>query len=93
MPAGYPELTFKVVAEGLGLDKRIGPILPRSRPRVGGSCFPKDLRALKEFGKKVGVTPYILEAVERVNLEQALQGLGACGTACRRPTGEDGGLS
>jgi UDPglucose 6-dehydrogenase len=70
-----PGADFKVVAEGLGLDKRIGPYFLGAGLGFGGSCFPKDLRALKEFGKKVGVTPYILEAVERVNLEQPYKAL------------------
>jgi len=70
-----PGADFKVVARGIGLDKRIGPHFLNAGLGFGGSCFPKDLRALKEFGKKVGVTPYILEAVEKVNLEQPYKAL------------------
>jgi UDPglucose 6-dehydrogenase len=60
----------KMVAQGMGLDKRIGPRFLQSGVGYGGSCFPKDVNAFRETMKEHGVKGSILEAVELVNFEQ-----------------------
>ena len=55
------------VAHGIGLDKRIGPKFLHAGPGFGGSCFPKDLRALIKTAQDYDVPMRILEAVTAVN--------------------------
>jgi UDPglucose 6-dehydrogenase len=55
------------VALGIGLDNRIGPKFLHAGPGFGGSCFPKDLRALIKTAQDHEVPLRILEAVEAVN--------------------------
>jgi len=55
------------VATGMGLDKRIGPKFLNAGIGYGGSCFPKDVKALISFSKKAGYDFKILEAVHEVN--------------------------
>ena len=55
------------VAKGVGLDKRIGPYFLEPGPGFGGSCFPKDARALIESGKKYGAPQTLLESVIKGN--------------------------
>jgi len=58
------------VAEGIGLDKRIGPHFLRAGIGFGGSCFPKDVSALAHQAATAGITPRVLRAVLDVNREQ-----------------------
>lgn len=51
------------IAKGIGLDKRIGPYFLEPGPGFGGSCFPKDARALIESGKKYDAPQTLLESV------------------------------
>jgi len=51
------------IAKGIGLDKRIGPYFLEPGPGFGGSCFPKDARALIESGKKYNAPQTLLESV------------------------------
>ena len=51
------------IAKGIGLDKRIGPHFLKPGPGFGGSCFPKDARALIESGKKFDAPQTLLESV------------------------------
>ena len=51
------------IAKGIGLDKRIGPHFLEPGPGFGGSCFPKDARALIESGKKFNAPQTLLESV------------------------------
>ena len=51
------------IAKGIGLDKRIGPYFLEPGPGFGGSCFPKDARALIESGKKFDAPQTLLESV------------------------------
>jgi UDPglucose 6-dehydrogenase len=55
------------VSRGIGLDKRIGPKFLHAGPGFGGSCFPKDIRALIKTAQDHDVPLRILEAVETVN--------------------------
>jgi UDPglucose 6-dehydrogenase len=55
------------VARGIGLDNRIGPKFLHAGPGFGGSCFPKDVRALIKTAQDNDVSMRILEAVETVN--------------------------
>src|SRR5215468_666365 len=55
------------VARGLGLDNRIGPKFLHAGPGFGGSCFPKDVRALIKTAQDHDVPLRILEAVAAVN--------------------------
>ena len=58
------------VREGMGLDKRIGPYFLRAGVGYGGSCFPKDVKALLKTGQSHGLPMRILDAVEAVNYDQ-----------------------
>lgn len=51
------------VAHGIGLDTRIGPRFLQPGPGYGGSCFPKDARALAQVGRDHDVPLRIVEAV------------------------------
>lgn len=58
------------VRHGIGHDHRIGFAFLFPGVGYGGSCFPKDVRALASKAQSVGITPRILEAVEQVNDRQ-----------------------
>ena len=51
------------IALGIGLDKRIGPDFLNAGPGFGGSCFPKDARALVESGENFSAPQNLLKAV------------------------------
>ena len=55
------------VAKGMGLDGRIGQKFLHAGPGFGGSCFPKDTRALARIGQEQGVPQRITETVIAVN--------------------------
>jgi len=55
------------VAEGIGLDRRIGPAFLRAGIGFGGSCFPKDSLALKQLAANSGYSFQLLNAVIEVN--------------------------
>ncbi|WP_341235830.1 UDP-glucose/GDP-mannose dehydrogenase family protein [uncultured Sulfitobacter sp.] len=57
----------KSVARGIGLDNRIGGKFLHAGPGYGGSCFPKDTRALARIGQDHAVPQRIIEAVIDVN--------------------------
>jgi len=63
----------KAVAEGMGLDKRIGHLFLNAGIGWGGSCFPKDVSALTYIAGEYGMTPQILNSVINVNKEQRLK--------------------
>ncbi len=59
------------IAKGIGLDFRINPLFLRAGAGFGGSCFPKDVRAIMKFAKDVGFEPKILKSVLEINAHQA----------------------
>jgi UDPglucose 6-dehydrogenase len=58
------------VAEGMGLDKRIGAAFLNAGAGYGGSCFPKDVSALVQIAEKEGYGFQILKSVMAVNESQ-----------------------
>ncbi len=61
------------VAKGMGLDHRIGSKFLHPGPGYGGSCFPKDTRALLNIAKKNDYRFKIVEATVEVNDQQRLR--------------------
>ncbi len=57
------------VAEGIGLDKRIGSAFLNAGVGYGGFCFPKDLRAFIRIAEELGYEFRLLREVERINEE------------------------
>lgn len=55
------------VLEGIGMDKRIGNMFLSPGPGYGGSCFPKDVRALISIAKDNDYAFSLLEEVENIN--------------------------
>ena len=60
----------KVVADGMGQDRRIGPSFLEAGIGFGGSCFPKDVKALAAIAKKYDYHPELLTAVMDINRDQ-----------------------
>lgn len=58
------------VAQGIGLDGRIGSKFLHAGPGFGGSCFPKDTLALTQIGQKYNAPQNIVETVVRLNAER-----------------------
>jgi UDPglucose 6-dehydrogenase len=58
------------VRKAVGADPRIGPKFLFSGPGFGGSCFPKDIRALAHTARGVGMNLEVVEASERANQRQ-----------------------
>jgi UDPglucose 6-dehydrogenase len=59
-----------LVRKGIGSDSRIGPSFLFSGPGYGGSCFPKDVKALIRTSEERGAPMLVLQAVERANERQ-----------------------
>jgi UDPglucose 6-dehydrogenase len=57
----------KEVAVGMGYDKRIGPMFLDAGLGYGGSCFPKDVKALAYMAAEKGGHPQLLHAVMEIN--------------------------
>jgi UDPglucose 6-dehydrogenase len=58
------------VARAIGMDGRIGRKFLHPGPGFGGSCFPKDTRALSSIAHEFGYEPLIVDAVIEVNRRQ-----------------------
>lgn len=58
------------VAQGMGLDKRIGVSFLNAGVGFGGSCFPKDLDAFINISEKAGYSFDLLKAVKEINQQQ-----------------------
>jgi UDPglucose 6-dehydrogenase len=59
----------KAVSKGMGMDGRIGNKFLHAGPGYGGSCFPKDTKALARIGQEHAVPMQITETVIKVNEE------------------------
>ena len=57
----------KEVARGMGLDRRISPEFLDAGVGYGGSCFPKDVKALEHMASMAGAHPQLLRAVMEIN--------------------------
>ncbi|MCX6373250.1 MAG: UDP-glucose/GDP-mannose dehydrogenase family protein [Actinobacteria bacterium] len=66
----------RTVAHGMGLDHRIGPHFLQAGIGYGGSCFPKDVQALKQLAGNSGYHFQLLNAVIEVNALQKRRVLG-----------------
>jgi len=60
----------KEVAAGMGYDRRIGPAMLDAGLGWGGSCFPKDVKALVYMAEAEQVRPRLMNAATEVNLDQ-----------------------
>ena len=58
------------VRKGIGADSRIGYSFIYPGAGYGGSCFPKDVKAIIHTARKAGIDPVVLESVERRNQHQ-----------------------
>ena len=65
-----PGTNIDVIAKIIGLDPRIGKLFLNAGPGYGGSCLPKDMKALINFADGVGINPTLLNAVEKTNQNQ-----------------------
>ena len=58
------------VAVGMGYDPRIGPLFLKAGLGYGGSCFPKDVKALAHMAEEKGRHPQLLHAVMEINADR-----------------------
>ena len=65
-----PDANIDDVARTIGLDPRIGNLFLDAGPGYGGSCLPKDIKAIINFSDKIGVDSTLLRTVERRNKQQ-----------------------
>jgi UDPglucose 6-dehydrogenase len=64
-----------VIAKGIGLDNRIGARFLNAGLGFGGSCLPKDVKALAAFSKQMGYDPVLVDTSNEVNAKQPLVAL------------------
>ena len=64
---------IEAVRRGIGADRRIGPAFLNAGCGYGGSCFPKDIRALLHLGRAESVALPVAEAVAELNRNQPLR--------------------
>lgn len=83
--AGLTNADGLKVLEGIGLDKRIGSKFLSPGAGFGGSCFPKDLKALIAISRQYGYEFELLKDVEKIN-DQAILGIVA---KAKRLLGDD----
>jgi len=68
-----PGANIDDISKTIGLDPRIGKLFLNAGPGYGGSCLPKDMKALINFANISGIKPTLLNAVEEVNTNQLEQ--------------------
>jgi len=68
-----PNVDISQVMKGVGLDYRINPRFLGAGAGFGGSCFHKDVNAIKAWSKSKGYTSRLLEAVLAINDDQAIR--------------------
>jgi len=68
-----PGANIDDIAKTIGLDPRIGKLFLNAGPGYGGSCLPKDMKAIINFANNAGIKPTLLNAVEEVNTTQLQQ--------------------
>ncbi|GEK59113.1 UDP-glucose 6-dehydrogenase [Marinococcus halophilus] len=69
----YYGADINAVTRGMGMDNRIGPKFLNAGIGYGGSCFPKDVKAIKHLAEVKGYYPQLLQAVNDVNEKQSLR--------------------
>ncbi len=67
-----PGADISVIAKGMGLDARIGERFLNAGLGFGGSCFPKDVKALVAYSERIGYDPLLLSDTEEINTRQPL---------------------
>ncbi|MEM0452786.1 MAG: UDP-glucose/GDP-mannose dehydrogenase family protein [Nitrososphaerota archaeon] len=65
-----PDADVKIVAEGIGMDKRIGREFLNAGLGWGGSCFPKDVKAFLRFGEEMGLDFGLVKSIIKINESQ-----------------------
>jgi UDPglucose 6-dehydrogenase len=65
-----PGANIDDIAKTIGFDPRIGKSFLNAGPGYGGSCLPKDMKALINFAGEIGIKPTLLNAVEKTNQKQ-----------------------
>ncbi len=65
------DVNVEDISIGMGLDKRIGGRFLRAGPAYGGSCFPKDTRAIVDTGSKFKTDLSIIKAVIKSNKDRS----------------------
>ena len=68
--SNIPGANVDDIAKTIGFDPRIGKSFLNAGPGYGGSCLPKDMKALINFAGKIGIKPTFLNAVEKINQNQ-----------------------
>src|SRR3989338_854207 len=61
------------VAEGMGLDNRIGKAFLNAGIGYGGFCFPKDIQAFARIGEKLNIDCNLLKSVQEINETQKIE--------------------
>jgi UDPglucose 6-dehydrogenase len=82
----------KMLAKGMGLDKRIGPKFLHAGGGYGGSCFPKDTDGLIKIAEKAGYDLRIVQATVAVNRRQKQRFLEKVLNALGDPSGKTAGV-
>ncbi len=82
----------KEVAVGMGYDPRIGRAHLSAGLGYGGSCFPKDVKALMYMASTAGCHPQLLQAVEDINRDQRKRAVGKVRELCGTLEGKTIGL-